>query len=130
MRPQATFSFVIFFTIFSFFYSLRRSFLFVAPSSSSLFPHRPALSKSFRIRKSPFFINFDESITDQPTNRPTDRRTRPLIEMRTHLKRKENNIFEQISASLHLDSMLKVCGRFAWVLNVEGIEGDCCCCFW
>ena len=38
------------------------SFIFVPPSFSSLFFPRPALSKSFRIGKSPFFINFDESI--------------------------------------------------------------------
>ena len=51
---------------------------------------RPALSESFRIRKSPFSIDFDESITDRltdgQTNGPTDRRTRPLIEMRMHLE--------------------------------------------
>ena len=68
----------------------RHSFLLVTPSSSSLFFPRPALSKSIRIRKSPFYINFDESITNRPTDQRTDRRTRPLIEMRTHLKRKEN----------------------------------------
>ena len=31
---------------------------------------------------SPFFINFDESITDGRTDRPTDQRTDPIIEMR------------------------------------------------
>ena len=62
------------------------SFLLVPPSSSSLFFPRPAVSRSFRIRKRSFFINFDESITNQPNNRRTDRRTRPLIEMRAHLK--------------------------------------------
>ncbi len=37
--------------------------------------------------KSLFFIDFDKSITtDQPTDGRTDRRTRPLIEMRTPLK--------------------------------------------
>ena len=82
MRPLATFSFLIFFNDFSFFLSPRPSFLLAPPSSSSLLPPhpsfpRPALSKSFRIRKSPFFINFDESITDgrtdQVTNQPTDK---------------------------------------------------------
>ncbi len=33
------------------------------------------LSKSIRIRKSPFFINFDEIITDRRTDRPTNQRT-------------------------------------------------------
>ena len=49
--------------------------LLVPPSSrpSFLFFPRPALSKSFRIRKSPFFSDFDESITDRPTNQPTDK---------------------------------------------------------
>ena len=71
---------------------LRPSFLLllVPLSSSSLFSPRPALSKSFRICKSPFFIDFDESITNRPTDRPTDgptdRRTdgraRHLMEMR------------------------------------------------
>ena len=89
MRPLATFSFFIFLKTFSFFHSPRPSFLLVPPSSSSLLPPgpsffpRPAMSKSFRICKRPFFIDFDESITDGPT----DRRTRPLMEMRTHLKR-------------------------------------------
>ena len=62
------------------------SFLLVPPPSSSLFLTRPAPSESFRIRKRPFFIDFDESVTDQPTNgrtnQRTDGRTRPLIEMR------------------------------------------------
>ena len=81
-----------FLTTFSFFHSLPLlpyrpfSFLLVPPSFSSLLLPRPALSKSCNIRKSPFFINFDESITDGPTDQPTDRRTRPLLEMRTHLK--------------------------------------------
>ena len=72
MRPQATFSFFIFFTTFSFFHSPHRSFLHVAPfsasilpphpsfllvppSSSSLFFPRPELSRSFRIRKSSWY---------------------------------------------------------------------------
>ncbi len=84
MRPMATFSFLIFFNDFSFFLYPRPSFLLAPPSSSSLLPPhpsfpRPALSESFRFRKSPFFINFDESITDGPTDRrtngPTDRPT-------------------------------------------------------
>ena len=83
MRPRATFSF-IFFSTFSFFHSLRQPFLLVSPSSSSLFSS--SSTKSFRIRESPFFIDFDEGITNRPTNQRTDRRTRPLIEMRTHLK--------------------------------------------
>ena len=77
------------FFIFSLYPSLlspRRSFLIVPPSSLPLFLPSPALSKSFRIRESLFFIDFDESITDRPTDQPTNRRTRPLIEMRTHLK--------------------------------------------
>ena len=37
---------------------------------------------TFGIRKSPFFSDFDESITDRPTDQQTDGRTRPLIEMR------------------------------------------------
>ena len=95
MRPQATFSFFIFFYnffIFSLSSSLlpprrsflrippysssllppRPSFLLVPPSSLSLFLPRPALSESFRIRKWPFFIDLDESVTNQPTDRPTD----------------------------------------------------------
>ena len=71
---------------FIFFHLSRPSFLLIPLFSSSLFFPRPALSESFRILKSPFFIDFDESITDGPTDRPTDRRTRLLIEMRTHLK--------------------------------------------
>ena len=69
MRPSATFSFLL--TTFSFFHSPRPSFLPVPPSSSLFFP-RSALSKSFRIRKSPFFIDFDKSITDRRTNQPTN----------------------------------------------------------
>ena len=100
MRPQATFLFFIFFSSFfaflasssphpprpsflpvppsfsSSFLPPRPSFLLVPPSSSTLFFHHPALSKSFKICKSQFFIDFDESIinqpTDQPTNQPTD----------------------------------------------------------
>ena len=103
MRPLATF--FIFFETFSFFHSPRRSFLIapssssllpprpsfvlVLPSSSSLFLPRPALSKSFRIRNRPFFINFDESVTDQRTNGPTNGRTDKASyrDARTHLKR-------------------------------------------
>ena len=109
LKPLFHFSFFYnffifhFFTTFSFFHSPRRSFLLVAPSSSSLLPPRPsfllvppsslflflprpALSQSLRIHKRPFFIEFDESVTDRPTDGPTNRRTngrtRPLIEMR------------------------------------------------
>ena len=90
MRPLATFLFFIFFN--NFFISFhsprpsflpilpsspsllppRLSFLLVSPSSSSLFFPQPALSKSFKIRKSPFFINFDKSIMDRRTNQPTN----------------------------------------------------------
>ena len=35
-----------------------------------------------RIRRRPLFMDFDENVTDQWTNGPTDGRTRPLIEMR------------------------------------------------
>ena len=88
MRPLATFSYFIFLTTFSFFHSPRPSFLPVPPSSPSLLPPRssfllvtphpsffpfPALSNSFTIRKGPFFIDFDESITDQRTDGPTDK---------------------------------------------------------
>ena len=77
MRPSATFSFFIFVSNFFTFSHSSSLYLLVPPSSSSLFFPRPALSKSFRIRKSPFFIDFDESITDgrtnQPTNQPTDK---------------------------------------------------------
>merc|ERR1719427_1342077 len=107
MRPQATFSFFIFFTLLS--SSLlppRRSFLRVHPSSASILPPRPsfrlvppsstfpflprpALSKSYRIRKRPVFIDLDESVTDGPTDRPTNGRTDKASyrDARTHLKR-------------------------------------------
>ena len=98
-----------FFTTFSFFHSPRRSFLLVAPSSSSLLPPRPsfllvppsslflflplpALSQSLRTHKRPFFIDFYESVTDRPTNQPTDGRTDGRTDKdnaRTHLKRDE-----------------------------------------
>ena len=95
-----------FFTTFSFFHSPRCSFLLVAPSSLPLIPPRPsfllvppsslfvflprpALSQSLRIHKRPFFIDFDESVTDRPTDGRTDQRTdgrtRPLIEMRRRI---------------------------------------------
>ncbi len=41
------------------------------------------------LKPGPFFIDFDESIMDQPTHR----RTRPLIEMQTHLKTCINFLF-------------------------------------
>merc|ERR1712002_1365915 len=83
MRPQATFSFFILLQLFYFFTLLippssssllppRPSFLLVPPSSLSLFLPRPALSESFRIRNWPFFIDLDESVTDQPTNGRTN----------------------------------------------------------
>ena len=53
------------FSLSSLLLSPRPSFLLVPPSSSSLLPPhpsspRPALSKSFTIRKIPFFIDFDK----------------------------------------------------------------------
>ena len=87
MRPQATFSFLSFSTTYSFFHSPRRSFLLVALSSSSLLLPRPSFllvprfsSSSTilviqKIRQSPFFIDFDEGITDGPTDGPTNQPT-------------------------------------------------------
>ena len=93
MRPRATFSFFFLFLFFIFSLSslllppccsfLRvhpSSFPLLRPSSSFSFLRvplpRPALSKSFRIRGRPFFIDLDKSVTyDQPANHPTDRRT-------------------------------------------------------
>ena len=99
MRLQATFSFFIILQLFHFFTLLvapsprrsfsssllppRCSFLLVPASSLSLLPPRPsfflprpALSQSLRIHKRPFFIKFDESVTnrgrDGRTNAPTD----------------------------------------------------------
>ena len=83
MRPQATFSFFIFLQLFHFFTFLvapssssllppRPSFLLVPPSSLFLFLPLPVLSRSLRIPKRPFFIGFDESVTDRPTDQPTD----------------------------------------------------------
>ena len=85
MRPLATFSFFIFLTTFFIFFTLLvppsspsllppcPSFLLVPPSSSSLLPPHPTLFKSLRIRKSPFFIDFDETIIDRPTDGSTDK---------------------------------------------------------
>ena len=50
----------------------RPSFLLVPPSSLFLFLPRPALSQSLRIHKRPFFIKFDESVTNGRTDRRTD----------------------------------------------------------
>ena len=67
-----------FFTTFSFFHSPRCLFLLVRPSSSSLFPPRPAMSKLFRFRKNPFFTKSSvtdgrtDGRTDGPTNQPTN----------------------------------------------------------
>ena len=80
-----TFSFFIFFL--QLFHSLRHSFILVDPFFSSLLPPRPSFflvqhrlnhSESVKI---PFFINFDKSITNRQTNRPTDKWTRLFIEM-------------------------------------------------
>ena len=97
MRPQATFSFFIFLQLFHFFTLIvapsspsllppRRSFLLVAPFSLFLFLHRPALSRSLRIHKRPFFIKFDESVTNQRTDGRTDKAS--CRDARTHLKRR------------------------------------------
>ena len=80
-------SFFIFLQLFHFFTLLvapssssllppRPSFLLVPLSSLSLFLPRPELSESFRIRKRPFFTEFDESVTDRRTDGPTDRPTK------------------------------------------------------
>ena len=61
-----------FFTTFSFFHSPRRCFLLAPPSSLFLFLPCPALSQLLRIHKRPFFIEFDESVTNQRTNEPTE----------------------------------------------------------
>ena len=81
MRPLATFSFFIFFNNF-FIFSLSSSLLPPHPSSP-----RPALSKSYSIRLSPFFIDFDESITDGPTNQRTDGPAKRLIELHARYSR-------------------------------------------
>ena len=92
----ATFSFLIFFTTFSYFHSSRQSFLLVTLCSSSLLPPlccsfllvplSSSSSTSFRFRKRTFFIDFDVSVTEEPTERRTDQTTnqwtRPLVEMR------------------------------------------------
>ena len=91
MRPQATFSFFIFLQLFHFFTLLiapsstsllspRPSFLLVHPSSSSLLPPHPSF----------LFVPPSSSslLPPHPSKRRTDRRIRPLIEMRTHLKRR------------------------------------------
>ncbi len=89
MRLQATFHFFIFFIflqLFHFFTLLvapsssplfppRPSFLLVPPSSLFLFLPRPTLPQSLRIHKRPFFIDFDESVTDGRTDQRTDGRT-------------------------------------------------------
>ena len=84
MRPRATFSFFIVLQL------LHCLTLFVAPSSSSVLPPRPSFvqhSESLRIRKGHFSSILTKALpTDERTNGRTDGRTRPLIEMRTHLK--------------------------------------------
>ena len=76
----------------------RPSSLLVPPSSSSLLPPRPSFflvqhCESFRIRKWPFFIDLDESITDRRTNGPTNGRTDKASYRyaRTHLKRQRQS---------------------------------------
>ena len=82
LKPLFHFSFFYNFFIF---HSPRRSFLPITPSSSSSFLPRQALSTSFRFRKRPFFIDLDESVTDGPTDQPTDKAT--YRDARTHLTR-------------------------------------------
>ena len=53
----------------------RPSFLPVPPSYMFLFLPLPALSQSLRIHKRPFFIDFDESVTDRRTDGRTDQPT-------------------------------------------------------
>ena len=123
MRPQATFSFFILLQLFHFFTLLvapssssllppRPSFLLVPPSSLFLFLPRPALSQSLRIHKRPFFIDFDESVTDQRTNGPTNGRTDKASyrDARTHLKRNLLQLTENNGERLH-HSMLTLVPR-------------------
>ena len=93
MRPLATFSFFIFFNKF-FIFSLpssllptRPSFLLIPPSFWSLLPPCKHCQNHLESVKAHFSSILTKALrTDGPTDRPTDRRTRPLIEMRTHLK--------------------------------------------
>ncbi len=80
----------------------RPSFLLVPPSSTSLFLPRPALSKSFRIRKRPVFIDLDESVTDGPADRRTDKAS--YRDARTHLKREQKNKNKRSKKQKRFDS--------------------------
>ncbi len=92
---DASFSnfFCIFKATFSYFHSHCPSFLLVPPSSSSLLPPRSSIflvqhclnhSESVKVH---FSLILTKALpTDRRTNQPTNQRTRPLIEMRTHLK--------------------------------------------
>ena len=105
------FSIFHFFTTFSFFYSPHCSFLLITPSSLPLLPPRPSLllvppsflflflprpALSQSLHKRPFFIDFDESVTEQPTDGRmdgrTNGRTRPLIEMRGRIYKERNSL--------------------------------------
>ena len=98
MRPLATFSFFIFFLQLFHFFTL-----LIALSSSLLLPPRPSLPlvapSDRRTRPliemggcynvtTPFFIDFDKSVTDRPTARRADGRTDKASyrDARTHLK--------------------------------------------
>ena len=95
LKPLFNFSFFLchihfFYDIFIFSLSSsllppRYSLPLVAPSSSSLFLPRPALSTAFRFRKRPFFIDFDESVTDGRTDGRTEKAS--YRDARTHLTR-------------------------------------------
>ena len=126
--------FISHFTL-SFFHSLRRSCLLVAPSSSSLLPPRrsfflvppsslslflprPAMPKSFRIRKRPFFTEFGESVTKRRTDGPTNQRTDKASyrDARTHLK-------TSIQGSLFSVIIIIRCLYKKWQSDVQNVKG-------
>ena len=108
MRPQATFSFFIFLQLFHFFTLLiapsssssllppRPSFLLVPPSSLFLFLPRLALSQSLRIHKRPFFIDFDESVTDGRTNQRTNQRTNGHVLIKSNFVATKNHMGKMV----------------------------------
>ena len=103
---------------FSFFLQLFHFFILLVPPSSSLFLPRPALSKSLRICKRPFFIDFDKSVTNgqinQRTDQPTDKASNR--DARTHLKKeKEEKKFANSTAFLQ--------ARFFTLLKMNRIFG-------